>query len=269
MRRMVKPWGQTALGKSAGMPLLLLSMVLAGGGTGLADQIRIGAQGGLSIPNIRGGDNEFSRGYTSRKGPFFGLFAEFKLGPNFSLRAEVNYASQGGKRDGMQPVIIDLPGLTLPPGLTLYADFHNEAILDYIEVPLLAGLTWGRKPRLFINAGPYVGFLVRAKSVTSGLSTLYLDNSGTPLLVPPDFQPLPPISFDATIDSQEDINDLSAGITGGIGVAMPAGPGELILGVRFSLGLTNIQTDVKAYGRNHTGAVVLTIGYAHALKRSR
>jgi hypothetical protein len=251
------------------MLIILLSMVLAGGGTGPADQIQIGAQGGLSIPNIRDGDNEFSRGYTSRKGPFFGLYAEFKLRPSFSLRAEVNYASQGGKREGMQPVIIDLPGLIIPPGLILYADFHNEAILDYIEVPLLAELTWGRKPRFFINAGPYLGFLVRAKTVTSGLSTLYIDDLETPLLVPPDFQPLPPISFDATTDSKQDINDLNAGIAGGIGLAMPAGPGEIMLGLRFSLGLTNIQTDVKAYGENHTGAVVVTLGYACTLRGGR
>jgi hypothetical protein len=244
-------------------------MILAAGGTGLADQIQIGAQGGLSIPNIRDGDNEFSRGYTSRNGPFFGLFAEFRLRPGFSLRVEVNYASQGGKREGRQPVIIDLPGLVIPPGLVLYADFHNEAILDYIEVPLLAELTWRWRPRFFINAGPYIGFLVRAKTVTSGLSTLYMDDSGIPLLIPPDFQPLPPIPFDATTDSKEDINDLSAGIAGGIGLAMPAGPGELLLGLRFSLGLTNIQTDVKAYGKNHTGAVVVTLGYAYTLRGSR
>lgn len=269
MKRMVKPLSRTALGKSAGMPIILLIMILAAGGTGLADQIQIGAQGGLSIPNIRDGDNEFSRGYTSRKGPFFGLFVVFRLRPNFSLHAEVNYASQGGKREGMQPVIIDLPGLVIPPGFMLYADFHNETILDYIEVPLLAELTWGRKPRFFINAGPYIGFLVRAKTITSGLSTLYIDSSGTPLLVPPDLQPLPPIPFDAATDSKEDINDLSAGIAGGVGLAISAGPGELIFGVRFSLGLTNIQSDVETYGKNHTGAVVATIGYAYTLRGGR
>jgi hypothetical protein len=166
----------------------------------------------------------------------------------------------------MQPVIIDLPNLPLPPGLLLYADFYNEAILDYLELPLLAELTWGEKPRLFVNGGPYLGYLLRAKTITRGTSTLYVDDSGMPLLIPPGYQPLPPFSFEAEIDSKGDINDWSAGITGGAGLALPAGPGELIFGVRFSLGLTNIQTDVETYGKNHTGSVILTIGYAFALK---
>ena len=268
MKLMVRSSGRTALGVSAGLPILLLLISSAAPAASPADQIQVGAHGGLSIPNIRDGDNEFSRGYTSRKGPFIGLFAEFRFHSNFFLRAEVNYASQGGKWDGRQPVIIDLPGLIIPPDVILYADFNNETILDYLEVPVLAGLTWGEKPRFFINAGPYVGFLVRAKTITSGMSTLYLDDAGTPLLIPPDFQPLPPLSFDATTDSKNDINDLSAGIAGGIGLAIPAGPGELILGVRFSLGLTNIQADVEAYGKNHTGAVVMTLGYAYTLKKS-
>ncbi|MFZ2052635.1 MAG: porin family protein [Candidatus Aminicenantales bacterium] len=266
MKLPVKPSGRRALIVFAGLPIMLLIVIIAAPAVGIAGQVQVGAHGGLSIPNIRDGDNEFSRGYTSRKGPFFGLFAEFRLLTNFSLRAEVNYASHGGKRDGRQPVIIDLPGLVFPPELMLYADFDNESILDYLEVPVLAELAWGRKPRFFINAGPYIGLLVRAKTVTSGSSTLYIDDSGTPLLIPPDFQPLPALSFDATTDSKKDINDLSAGVAGGIGLAIPAGPGELILGVRFSLGLTNIQTDVEAYGKNHTGAVVMTLGYAYTLK---
>ncbi|MDH4271294.1 MAG: PorT family protein, partial [Candidatus Aminicenantes bacterium] len=154
MKLMVRSSGRTALGVSAGLPILLLLISSAAPAASPADQIQVGAHGGLSIPNIRDGDNEFSRGYTSRKGPFIGLFAEFRFHSNFFLRAEVNYASQGGKWDGRQPVIIDLPGLIIPPDVILYADFNNETILDYLEVPVLAGLTWGEKPRFFINAGP-------------------------------------------------------------------------------------------------------------------
>ncbi len=266
MKRLVKALRSTAFGLLAGPAVWILFTLAALPAAGFPGQVQIGAHGGLSIPNIRDGENEFSRGYTSRKGPFFGIFAEFRLRPNFSLRAEANYASHGGKWDGMQPVIIDLPGLFLPPGVILYADFNNESILDYLEVPLLAELTWGDKPRFFINAGPYIGILLRAKTITGGMSTLYLDKSGTPLLLPPDYQPLPPFSFEAETDTKEDINSLSAGVAGGIGLAVPAGPGEIVFAVRFSLGLTNIQTDVETYGRNHTGALILTLGYALALK---
>jgi hypothetical protein len=269
MRRPINFPRWILLAAATGTSIFFMLMATAVPAAGFVDQVQVGAHGGLSIPNIRDGDNVFSRGYTSRKGPFIGLFAEFRFHSNFFLRTEVNYSSQGGKWNGRQPVIIDLPGLVLPQDMILYADFNNESILDYLEVPVLAGLTWGEKPRFFINAGPYIGFLIRAKTITGGMSTLYLDDVGTPLVVPPDYQPLPPFSFDATTDSKDDINDLSAGIAGGVGLAVPAGPGELIFGVRFSLGLTNIQADVETYGKNHTGAVVITIGYAYTVKKSR
>lgn len=266
MNRSVDHPRWTAFGMSAGILISCFLTIVGAPAAAYSGQVQIGAQGGLSIPNIRDGDNVFSRGYSSRKGPFFGLFAEFKLGPNFSLRAEVNYDSQGGKWDGMQPVIIDLPDLVLSPDLLLYADFCNESILDYLELPLLAELTWGEKPRFYIDGGPYLGYLLRAKTVTRGTSTLYVDDSGTPLLIPPDYQPLPPFSLEAETDSKGDINDWTAGISGGAGLAVPAGPGELVFGVRFSLGLTNIQTDVETYGKNHTGSMILTIGYSYELK---
>jgi hypothetical protein len=265
MRSPIKALRWSAFGTLAGA-LICILLGAPPAAAGFPDQVRIGAYGGLSIPNIRDGDNVFSKGYTSRKGPFIGLFAEFRMGPHLCLRGEVNYASQGGQWNGRQPVIIDLPGVVLPPGVLLYADFNNEAILDYLEIPVLAGLSWGEKPRFFINAGPYIGFLLRAKTVTSGMSTLYLDDKGTPLLIPPNYQPLPAVSFAATTDSKDDINDLSAGIAGGVGLAVPAGPGEIVFGVRFSLGLTNIQADTETYGKNHTGALILTIGYAYTIK---
>ena len=266
MRRVIKLARGIVLAVWAGALIVILLTAGSVPTFGSADQIKVGAHGGLSIPNIRDGDNPFSKGYTSRQGPFIGLFAEYRLQPNFFLRTEINYASHGGKREGLQPVITDLPGLAVPQELLLYADFDNETILDYLEIPLLAGLTWGKKPRLFVHAGPYIGILIRAKTITGGKSSLSIDDAGTPLLIPPDYQPLPPFSFDATTDSKEDINDLSAGIAGGVGLAFPAGPGELVLSVRFSLGLTNIQADAETYGKSHTGAIVLTIGYAYAVR---
>ena len=133
---------------------VLLIILLAAGGATFARQTRIGIHGGLGIPSIEGGTNEVSRGYTSRWGPYFGLFADYEVRPHLSLRGELNYSSQGGKRNGMQPIpgdkLTELAQQGIPPELlpeTLYADFDNEAILDYLEIPLMAGLTWGRTMR--------------------------------------------------------------------------------------------------------------------------
>ena len=53
--------------------------------------------------------------------------------------------------------------------------YRIESILDYIEIPLLVRLSFGKKIRVFMNAGPYIGFLVRAKALTEGRSFLYMD----------------------------------------------------------------------------------------------
>jgi hypothetical protein len=234
-----------------------------------AEDIKIGAHGGLSIPNIRGNESDvFSRGFTSRQGPFFGLFMEKSLGGQLSLVAELNYTSQGGLRKGLQPITMDLPpGLPVPPGTQLFADFRNETILDYLEVPVMARLAFGAKIRFFVNAGPYVGILVRAKAVTEGSSVLYLDETGTtPIIVPPDTEPMV-VDLGATTDVKDSLKTTNIGLAVGGGVKYPAGPGEFVLEARFQLGLTTIQKDVETSGKSQTGAVVISLGFAFPISK--
>jgi hypothetical protein len=240
----------------------LLCLITVNEGEAFADQTHVGIHGGLSIPSIEGGTNEVSKGYTSRVGPYFGVFIDHEVRQHFSLRGEINYASQGGQRNGMQPIFPD-PSLPAPPGTTLYASFDNETILDYLEIPIMAGLTWGGAQRFFINVGPYIGFLVRAKTVTSGSSLLYTDASGTPLVVPPDYLPLPPVCFDDETDVSQDINSTNAGIAGGVGIETPFGPGDIVFNAHFSYGLTNIQKDTETNGKNNTGSLAVIIGYSY------
>jgi len=248
--------------KSAGArtAAVVLAILLSASGAAFPGQMFVGFHGGPSVPNLQGGTNEVSEGYTSRLGPYFGAFADYELRPNFFLRGEINYSSEGGKRNGMQPIAPD-PSLPVPPGTTLYAAFDNEAILDYIEIPLLAKLSWGNPIRFFADAGPYVGFLVRAKTVTSGSSLLY-DASRAAL-------PYPAQDFGAETDIKEDVNSTNAGIAGGVGVEMPYGPGDVVLDAHFSYGLTNIQKNVALNGENNTGSLAFTLGYSYPLSGRR
>ena len=236
---------------------------------GFSGEIIVGVHGGLSMPNIRGNTPQ-SQGYVSRRGPFFGITADFGIARSFSICAEVNYSSQGGKRNGMQPLTADqLGGLPLLSGMTLYANFRNETILDYIEIPLMARLTWGRSLRFFVQAGPFVGFRARTVTETRGTSQIFLDLSGTPLPDPSTGQPLPAVSFDANTDIKQDIRSTTAGITGGAGVATRFGPGDIILDARFEVGLTNIQSNPALNGENQTGGLVVILGYAFAFGGGR
>lgn len=230
-------------------------------------EIWLGLQGGLSLPNMRGGTTELSKDYTSRQAPFIGLAADFVLSTSFAICTEINYSSQGGVRNGMQPISADQPqGLPIPAELTLYADFDNETIIDYLEVPLLAEFRTGRRIQFFANAGPYAGYRVRAKTITKGTSTLYIDSSGIPLVLPGQTAPLPPMSFDVETDVSEEINRLNLGLCGSVGAKVPFGPGLAVLSVRFNLGLSNIQSHPEITGKNRTGAFMIAVGYLYRLK---
>jgi len=243
----------------------LVSFVVASAGFAPALDFSIGAHGGLSIPNIRGNQtNIFTQGFGSREGPFFGIFVESRFSSHFSLVAELNYTSQGGQRNGLQPITMELPpGLEVPPGTILYGNFHNETILDYIEIPVMARVTFGNRLRFFLNAGPYVGFLVRALAVTRGSSLIYLDEAGTEPVISS------PVSFDADTDVKDSLKTTNFGLAGGGGLMYPLGPGDLILEAHFQLGLLTIQKDVETSGKSQTGAVVISLGYSFSLRRSK
>jgi hypothetical protein len=251
--------------------LLGAAGLLITAGTGSAGVIKVGAHGGLSIPDLRGKETDvFSRGFKSRQGVYFGLSADIALGPLVSFVAQLNYTSQGGLREGLQPITMELPpGLPVPPGTMLYADFRNETVLDYIEVPVMARLTFGDRIRFFVGAGPYVGYLVRARALTRGSSALYLDEAGSqPIIIPPATEPQ---AFDlgAETDVRDSLKKTNLGLTGGGGLIYPLGPGELILEARFQLGLTTIQKDIETSGETQTGAVVISLGFLLPMSRHK
>lgn len=159
------------------------------------------------------------------------------------------------------------PELPIPPDTLLYADFRNETILDYIEVSLLDRLTLGKKLRFFLDLGPYAGYLVRARAVTSGTSALYLDEQGTmPIIVPPATDPLV-IDLGADTNVMDSLKRTNFGLAGGAGIAYPLGAIDLTLEARFQLGLATIQKDVALSGRSQTGAFLISLGILVPLAR--
>ncbi|MBK9153543.1 MAG: PorT family protein [Chloracidobacterium sp.] len=228
-----------------------------------------GIRGAISLPNIvGGGDQEITRNYRSRTAANFGAFVEVGITKNLSIQPEVDFASQGGKRSGIQPITSPLPGLPPPPGQYYFGDFENTAILNYIEVPVMAKYTFvpDRNQSFYLLGGPYAGFLINAKTKTRGSSTLYIDNSGTPLLLPPANQPLPPISFDADTDVTDSIKRFNFGITAGGGVKFRhSSKNHFFVEARGAYGLTTIQRDPVTAGESHTGNLLISFGYAFGL----
>lgn len=235
--------------------------LLCARGAAFAGGVNLGVHAGISIPDIRGSQTDiFTKNFTSRQGPYFGLTADVPLAGKFSLAVDLNYTSQGGLRKGMQPITMDTSQLPIPPGTLIFADFRNETILDYLEVPVMARVTFGNRLRFFFDLGPYAGYLIRGKAVTKGVSALYLDEGGTmPIIIPPDTEPLQ-VDLAATTDVKDSVHHVNVGLAGGGGLIWPVGPGQVVLEARFQLGLSDIQNNPEN-GNTQTGAVLISLGY--------
>jgi hypothetical protein len=232
-----------------------------------AQAVYLGAKGGWSLPELSGGNNEISKGWKSRSAFNFGVLVTDELTKKFALQLEVNYASQGGRKNGIQP-LSEAGAVGLPTGITFYSDFKSDAILNYIEVPVLAKfvLFQTHSQRFYIDAGPYAGYLLNARDKTSGTSSIYTDKNGTLLMIPnpqnPDqYIPLPAQSFDANTNITSDINKFNFGINGGVGIGQNLGSGNLFLDIKGYYGFLNIQKN-PANGKNNSGALVVSVGYA-------
>ncbi len=223
--------------------------------------LMIGIKGGISVPELKGGGTPQSEGYSSRLAPNFGALINYSLNSYFSLQAEVLFSGQGGKRNGMQ-VIDNVPNMPVPPNTTLYANFDNETILNYLEIPVLIKFSFLESSSAFteyVDAGPYLGILLNAKTQTSGSSSIYLDKDGTePVSV--NGYPIPPQNFNNETNITSDIKTLNVGITGGIGITLNTTAGQFDLDLRGVYGFIPIQSD-NSNGSNNTGALYLTVGY--------
>jgi hypothetical protein len=236
--------------------------------TANAQDVSLGFRGGISIPNLTaGGSSEtpLNTGYSSRSGLDAGVFAEFKFSSLFSLQPMLEYSAQGGKKDGLQAFATPAQvAQEFPPGQSpqyLYANYNSTAKLNYLMLPVLAKFGWNFKGspwRFYIDAGPFLGYLIYAKQVTSGSSNFYTDPAGT--------QPLPggPQSFDNTQDIKDQINKVNFGIEGNLGFAYRLKKSYIFIEGGGNYGFLNIQK-MAADGKNETGAATAAIGYSFSL----
>jgi Outer membrane protein beta-barrel domain len=218
----------------------------------------VGILGGLNIPRLSGGNgNELSRDYTSRSGPAFGLSASLGLGPHFALTADLLYSSEGGKRDGVQAIDASSINPLVPAGTYFYANFKNQSILNYAEIPVMVKyiIPFNKSQKVYLDFGPYVGFLLNAKQKTSGSSIIYQDRAQTMPVVES------AQSFNVSTDITSDINTVNFGVTGGVGFEQMFNSNEVFLDVRGAYGLTVIQK-VSANGNSHNGNLLIDLGYA-------
>jgi Outer membrane protein beta-barrel domain len=252
--------------------LITILFLLVYANSSFGQSFSFGVKGGISIPNLTstGTSNPLNSGYSSGLGPDAALFGEYHLSNLFSVELDVEYSSQGGKKNGKQALPVpSWVAAMFPPGQApsyLYANFNASAEINYLLFPLLGkfNVDFGSSGHwsAYVAAGPFAGILLSAKTVTAGTSNVYADAAET--------QPLlsQPVSFDTTADIKDQLYNTNYGIAGNIGIVYQWEQHRVFLEAGGNYGLKTIQKD-KANGENKTGAVVIRIGYAYTIGQKR
>lgn len=157
---------------------------------------KFGIKGGLNFTNMyidKVGDDKMKVGWHA------GIFTKFPLGTGVSLQPELLYSNKGSKLNYTDQLI----------GAGEYR-FN----LNYLELPVL--LTFNIAENFHINAGPYVGYLMKA-NVTD------INNDGT-------------VDELLALD-EESFKRWDFGAAAGLGFDIE----KFTIGARYNLGLTKIN----------------------------
>jgi hypothetical protein len=176
------------------LSLAIVALMISGAVN--AQHFNVGIKAGLNLYNIH---NSNGAEYDMKPGLVAGLLGHIHLSKQFAFQPELVFSGQGAKYTT--------------------AGVDTKINLNYLNVPLMLQYMFDNGFRL--HAGPQIGFLMTAKSVTGDVKTDIKDN-------------LKPI-------------DVAVGL--GLGyIHVPSGFG---LNARYNLGLTNINenTSVKSTNR--------------------
>lgn len=174
-------------------------------------QVKFGPKAGVNFSNISGLDNA-----ETKTGFHVGAVAEIKFNEKFSIQPEVVYSAQGAKFTGSYPLIGNVE-----------AKFNY----DYINIPILAKYYF--VDGFSVEAGPQIGFLVKAEDkVTNG-------------------------STEVTNDVKNNLNSTSFGLGFGLAYDLPMG---VFINGRYNLGLSDI---VKNNNNNAQKNSVIQIGIGY------
>jgi len=157
------------------------------------------------------GNNTVNLNTLPKFGFIAGLFGQYNIDKNYSVKMAANYQSKGAD--------ITINGQNVN-GLSY--NVNGEIQLDYITIPLMFRASYGDYVKFFLNAGPYLGILM------TNNTTIDANNSDS---IP-----------GGTYDKKDITTSTDFGITAGLGLQIPLSTSMgLTLEIRDDIGLTNIS----------------------------
>lgn len=206
------------------------------------NEIALGINGGVAMNSV-GFDPTISQ--SLHTAPTFGLTFRYTCEKYFTtvcaLQIELNYARLGWKE-----MIEDSNNEPLPD--------RYQRHQDYIQLPVLARLGWGREVRgcmFYFLAGPQVGYCFRETSERSQEWTL------TPGGVP-DRPNNMYAQYDMPIEKK-----LDYGITAGLGFEVHTKVGHFMVEGRYYYGLSDLYGNSKrdVFSRSNNGTITAKVSY--------
>ncbi len=213
---------------------------------------------------------------TMLNGPTFGITARYTCEKYFSsicaVVAELNYTQMGWKEQ-----ILDIDNLPVPLHTDETQTLHYARKINYIQVPLLARLGWGRERsgfQFFIQLGPQVGFYMSDQADTN---FDVRDPAFNPKVVDgkysPDYQYANKrVSQVVAQDSLAVKNKIDYGIDLGAGLEFSnRHVGHFIVEGRYYYGLGNIFGNTKRdyFGRSNFGAIIAKFTYLFDIVKTK
>lgn len=174
-------------------------------------QVKFGPKAGVNFANISGLDNS-----EMKTGFHVGAVAEIKFNEKFSIQPELLYSAEGAKFTGSYPIV---------------GNVEAKLNYDYINIPILA--KYYIVDGFSVEAGPQVGFLVKAEDKLSNAST------------------------ELTNDVKNNLSSTTFGLGFGVAYDLPMG---LFVNGRYNLGLSDI---VKNNNNSAQKSNVIQVGLGY------
>lgn len=166
----------------------------------------------------------------NKNGFSFGGLFNYQIDNRFSLQTEINYEQKGAKYNG--DYFFSLYGITYPN------EIKSTLYLNYLTIPLLVKVSFGRLAKVYIATGPYFGILTKArqKSVIGyQIDVLGIIEDST-------------MVFDDNMNDRYQ-NDLGLVFNGGLQIPVMQGvhgtAGSFFIEFRYNYGLRDIFEDIE------------------------
>jgi len=216
-------------------------------------EIAVGANGGINFSQVSFLHNLPAMfvqlgDIGMRGGPKVGISARYISMKHFGVQLEINYIQGGWKerfRDG--DYVRDPDGKPI--------DFSGVKIsrrLDYIEIPFLSHIYFGKKTRFFVNVGPKLGILAYYGDLKDNLTS---EQIGV-------FNPNDPRIYD------RGHNSFDYGLSIGGGLDLQIGRLHTIVEGRYTFGFGDVYSNSKSdiYQRSNNQDVAVTVGFLLPVK---